>query len=112
MSRKRTEGVLALLAAAALFGAGCATPRPAGSVVEVEGILNLLQMGQQQCWILETGTMREKTFYELMGPERLLKRLQRNDAQARLRLRLLPEQRGTCGVGIAAEVVEILFVKP
>jgi hypothetical protein len=47
-----------------------------------------------------------------MGPERLLKRLQHNDAQARLRLRLLPEQRGTCGVGIAAEVVEILFVKP
>lgn len=92
--------------------AGCATARPAGTVVELSGTINPLFIGSRTCWILETGTMREKAFYELHGSERLLQRLRRENLWARLRVVLRPDCLPQCGVGTCADVVDILELRP
>ncbi len=100
-----------LLLCALLFY-GCATPRPQGTVIELSGVINPLRMDGSTCWILETGTMKDKAFYELRGKEHILQRLQRENVRARVRALLLPNCTPLCGIGACVEVTEILELQP
>lgn len=91
---------------------GCSSVRLQGTVVELSGTVNPLRLNSHVCWMLETGSMQEKAFYELHGSERLLQQLRRENAQVRLRALVRPECRPSCGVGTCIEVVEILSVQP
>lgn len=91
---------------------GCSSARLQGTLVELSGTVNPLRIDSQLCWMLETGGMQEKAFYELHGPERLLQQLRRDNARVRLRALLRPECRPRCGVGTCVEVVEILSLQP
>lgn len=102
---------LLLLVGAGLWAA-CSSLRPSAQVVELSGTVNPLQLEGKTCWILETGSMRDKAFYELRGSERLLKRLQRENARVRVRGLLRPTEPPTCGIGTCLEVVEILDIQP
>ncbi len=105
----RNSGLAAL---GALVLCGCSSVQVRGTVVELTGTVNPLRYGQHTCWILETGSMREKAFYELYGSERLLKQLRRDNARVRLRALLHPDRPPTCGIGTPAEVLEILQLEP
>lgn len=96
----------------ALLLLSCATPRPSGTVVELEGTVNPLRMNTHTCWILETGTMEDKAFYELRSPEHLLRRLRRENIRVRLRALLLPNCTPACGIGTCIEVTDIVELKP
>ncbi len=90
----------------------CATPRPRGTVVELKGTVNPLRMNAHTCWILETGTMKDKAFYELHGPEHLLQRIRRENLYVHLRALLLPDCTPACGIGICIEVTNIVAIGP
>ncbi|MDW8224797.1 MAG: hypothetical protein RMK93_02040 [Bacteroidota bacterium] len=110
--RRRSLWCLVALSALLLLSDGCAGARPQGSVAELHGVINLLRLDSRTCWILETGGMRDKAFYELLGPDRLLRRLQQENLRARVRVILRPDQTPICGIGTVAEVVEILELQP
>ncbi|MCS7177153.1 MAG: hypothetical protein NZ960_06005 [Candidatus Kapabacteria bacterium] len=108
MSLRLSLGCWVALAAVTLLCDGCASARPQGSVIELYGVINPLRLDSRVCWILETGGMRDKAFYELRGPDRILQRLQQENLRARIRGVLRPECTPTCGVGTCVEVIEIL----
>ncbi len=114
-------GRISTCIAAALFGGyvlvapGCRTAQviPPDAVV-LHGRINpmLGPQGTILCWVLEVGNdLRSLKYYALVGDERLMEQLRREDATVTLRAVIRSDLHSECSLGTVAEVHEILELR-
>lgn len=87
---------------------GCASTVQTEGTVVVSGIMNKV-VGGDDCWVIEVGTkVADKKFYQVGGEATLVRKVQKQDAKATLRIRLDSTATPRCRVGTPATVVDII----
>ena len=108
---KRIVSIAALFAVMGFVLQSCATPKNIEGAILVNGTMNMLPTADGNCWLLEVGNMQNKEFYQLVGDEGDLEKVQVEEAQVTLRVVPKTGVETTCQVGKVAEIVEIVEVR-
>jgi hypothetical protein len=99
--------LLSLLAALLVLG-GCASAVSTEGTIVVTGVMNKV-VGGDDCWVIEVGTkVADKKFYQVDGDASLVRKVQKQDAKATLRIRLDSTATPRCRIGTPATVVDII----
>lgn len=107
---KRILSIAALFAVMGFVLQSCAAPKNMEGAILVNGTMNMLPI-EGGCWVLEVGNMQNKEFYQLIGDEDDLEKVQVEEAQVTLRVVPKTGVATTCQVGKVAEIVEIVEVR-
>jgi hypothetical protein len=108
---KRIFSAAIMIIALGFIMQSCATPKNMEGAILVTGTMNLFPTDDGGCWVLEVGNMRNKEFYQLIGDESDLRKVQVEEAQVTLRVVPKPAAEKKCLIGNVAEVVEIVEVR-
>ncbi|MES2766727.1 MAG: hypothetical protein V4642_12705 [Bacteroidota bacterium] len=107
---KRIFSAAMIIITAGFIFQSCATPKNMEGAILINGTMNMLPM-EGGCWILEVGNIRNKEFYQLIGDESDLRKVQIEEAQVTVRVVPKPDMTTACQVGKVAELVEIVEVR-